>query len=297
MKVSIIVPIYRVERYIEKCAESVLSQTWPDIQFIFVNDGTPDRSIELLEALIDSRFAHLKDRIVIINKENGGLPQARLSGLKVATGDFVMHVDSDDWVETDMVERLVRKAEETGADIVYHYVCKENDVIRVHIAKDPEFARPVDFGKAIMKRTAHGYLVSKFIRRSLYTDKLFYPTLSMHEDMILSTQILSYAKKAVLIPIAPYHYRRDNPDAMTRQNRAKRHTASARNFLALYRFYNGFTDCDEELKWLKGPVLDYCMTEFLKYDRQSVPEIRDAFLALPLTLKRLFLRIKLSYTR
>lgn len=96
MKVSIIVPIYGVERYIEKCAESVLSQTWPDIQFIFVNDGTPDRSIELLEALIDSRFAHLKDRIVIINKENGGLPQARLSGLKVATGDFVMHVDSDD---------------------------------------------------------------------------------------------------------------------------------------------------------------------------------------------------------
>jgi len=297
MKVSIIVPIYKVEPYIEFCARTVLGQTYPDIQFIFVDDGSPDRSIKLLEAVIDKDFSHLKERITIIRKENGGLPQARLSGLKVADGDYVMHVDSDDWVDCNMVEQLVRKAEETDADVVYHYVAKERSGGRVHIAKDGVFECPVDFAKAIMKRKAHGYLVSKFIRKSLYTANLFYPTLSMHEDMILSSQILSFAKKAVLLPIAPYHYRRSNPGAMTKQARSTRHTASARNFLALYKFYNGFVDCNEELKWLRCPVLDYCTTEFLKYDKASLPEVRDAFLSLPLTLKRLFLRIKLSYTR
>ena len=125
MKVSIIVPIYKVERYIEQCAESVLGQTWPDIQFIFVDDGSPDASVQKLEALIDSKFTALKDRITIIRKENGGLPQARLSGLKKAEGHYILHVDSDDWLEPDAVEKLVHKAEETDADVVYFYVRKE----------------------------------------------------------------------------------------------------------------------------------------------------------------------------
>ena len=86
-KISLIVPIYGVEQYICQCAESVLAQTFDDIQFIFVNDGTKDRSMELLEALIDERFSHLKERIVIINKENGGLPSARKAGLEVAEGE------------------------------------------------------------------------------------------------------------------------------------------------------------------------------------------------------------------
>ena len=109
--VSIIVPIYKVERYVQQCARSVLSQSYPSIQFIFVDDCTPDRSIELLESLIDAEFPKLKERITIIRKPvNEGLPQARKTGVAAATGDFIMHVDSDDWIEPDALQKLVAKA-------------------------------------------------------------------------------------------------------------------------------------------------------------------------------------------
>ena len=287
-KVSIIVPIYKVEPYIEHCARSVLSQTWQDTEFIFVDDGSTDRSREILEQLIDREFPQLKSRITVIAKPvNQGLPQARLTGLKAATGDYIMHVDSDDWVDPDMAEKLVREAERTGADVVYHYVAKENGNGKVHIAKDKQYRTPLDFAKAIMRREAHGYLVCKFMRRSLYTPDLFYPTISMHEDIILGVQILSRARKAVLLKDAPYHYRRTNAASFTRQSREVRHRASARSFLQLFQYYEGHWP--SELEWLRNPTLDYCMANFLHYDKESIPAIRDAFMELPKTLKRLAL--------
>ena len=80
--ISLVVPVYGVERYIAEFAESVFSQSYPHLQFVFVNDGTKDDSIKVLESLIDSRYSSLKDRIVIVEKENGGLPAARMTGLE-----------------------------------------------------------------------------------------------------------------------------------------------------------------------------------------------------------------------
>ena len=98
-KVSLIVPIYGVEKYIEKFARTALGQTYTDVQFIFVNDGTKDRSMEILETLIEKEYAHLKDRVIIVNKENQGLPQARKTGLEYAEGEYILFADSDDWLE------------------------------------------------------------------------------------------------------------------------------------------------------------------------------------------------------
>ena len=273
-RVSIIVPIYKVEPYIAACGRSVLSQTWPECEFIFVDDGSPDRSREILQDVIDNEFAALKPRIqVIVKPVNEGLPQARLTGLKAATGDYVMHVDSDDWVDADMAEKLVHEAERTGADVVYHYVAKEKGEGKVHVAKDKQYKTPLAFAKAIMARKAHGYLVCKFMKRSLYTPDLFYPTISMHEDIILGIQILSRASKAVLLPIAPYHYRRTVSTSFTRQSRSVRHRASARSFLQLYRFYDGFKNGPEDLLWIRRPLLNYCMRNFIQYDRENIKEI------------------------
>ena len=273
-RVSIIVPIYKVEPYIAACARSVLSQTWPECEFIFVDDGSPDRSRQILQDVIDNEFAALKSRIqVIVKPVNEGLPQARLTGLKAATGDYVMHVDSDDWVDADMAEKLVHEAERTGADVVYHYVAKEKGEGKVHIAKDKQYKTPLAFAKAIMARKAHGYLVCKFMKRSLYTPDLFYPTISMHEDIILGIQILSRARKAVLLPIAPYHYRRTVASSFTRQSREVRHRASARSFLQLYRFYDRFKNGPEDLLWIRRPLLNYCMRNFIQYDRENIKEI------------------------
>lgn len=295
-KVSIIVPIYKVEPYIAACARSVLSQTWPECEFIFVDDGSPDRSTAILKELIDSEFTDLMPRITIIVKPvNEGLPQARLTGLKAATGDYVMHVDSDDWVDVDMAEKLVKEAERTGADVVYHYVAKENGEGKVHIAKDKQYKTPLDFAKAIMARRAHGYLVCKFMKRSLYTPDLFYPTISMHEDIILGIQILSRARKAVLLKEAPYHYRRTVSTSFTRQSRSVRHRASARSFLQLYEFYHGFRHGPEDLTWIREPLLDYCTANFLHYDKENLPAVREPFFSLPVNAKRSILRLLLSF--
>ena len=295
-KVSIIVPIYKVEPYIAACARSVLSQTWPECEFIFVDDGSPDRSREILEDLIDKQFQQIKSRITVIAKPvNEGLPQARLTGLKAATGDYVMHVDSDDWVDVDMAEKLVKEAERTGADVVYHYVAKENGEGKVHIAKDKQYKTPLDFAKAIMARRAHGYLVCKFMKRSLYTPDLFYPTISMHEDIILGIQILSRARKAVLLKEAPYHYRRTVSTSFTRQSRSVRHRASARSFLQLYEFYHGFRHGPEDLTWIREPLLDYCTANFLHYDKENLPAVREPFFSLPVNAKRSILRLLLSF--
>ena len=124
-RLSLIVPIYGVERYIKQFAESALGQSYDDIQFVFVNDGTKDKSMEILEELIEERFNQLRPRIVIVNKENGGLPSARKAGLEVAEGEYILFADSDDWLEKDAVAKIMAKVEETDADIVYFDLIKE----------------------------------------------------------------------------------------------------------------------------------------------------------------------------
>ena len=117
-RVSLIAPVYGVEKYIAKFAESVLGQSYRDVQFIFVNDGTKDRSMEILVELVESKYSDLKSRIVMINKENGGLPSARKAGLEAAEGDYILFADSDDWLETDALAKIMAKADETDADII-----------------------------------------------------------------------------------------------------------------------------------------------------------------------------------
>ena len=117
--VSIIIPIYNVQQYIERCAKSLFNQSYPNCEFIFINDCTPDNSIEILIQTIQN-FPTIKDKIQIINKnQNEGLPQARKTGLDIAQGEYIIHVDSDDWVEKDYVELLVQTAINNNADLVW----------------------------------------------------------------------------------------------------------------------------------------------------------------------------------
>ena len=238
-KVSLIVPVYGVERYIRQFAESALSQTYDDVQFVFVNDGTKDRSMEILDALIEEKFSHLKDKIVIVNKENGGLPSARKAGLDVAEGEYVLFADSDDWLETDALAKVMAKAVETEADIVYFDLIKEyGHKTSYKRERDYTAQTKQDFIINIFNYKSHGYTVTKCFRKSIYTDNLIYfPKLGMHEDIYLMSQIIFYAGSLVHLPEALYHYRKDNPQAMCAQDRVKRHLNSAENLLDLYEHY------------------------------------------------------------
>ena len=238
-RISLIVPIYGVEKYIAKFAESALDQTYQDLQFIFVNDGTKDRSMEILRDLIANRYAHLQSRIVIVDKENGGLPSARKAGLDVAEGEYVLFADSDDWMETDAVEKVMAKADETHADIIYFDLIKEyGNRTSYKRERDYTGATKDDFIVNMFNYKSFGYTVTKCFKRRLYTENVIYfPKLGMHEDIYLMSQIIFHAKSLVHIPEALYHYRKDNPDSFCAQDRLKRHVSSTTNLLDLYEHY------------------------------------------------------------
>ena len=238
-KVSLIVPIYGVEKYIGKFVATALGQTYANMQFVFVNDGTKDASMDILHALIDEKFAHRKDDIIIVDKQNEGLPLARKTGIEHASGDYVLFADSDDWMEIDAVEKVMAKAEETDADIVYFDLVKEYGH-RSSYKREQEYtgSTRMDFIVNMFNYKSFGYTVTKCFKRRLYTDNIIYtPKLGMHEDIYLMSQIIFYAQSMVHIPEALYHYRKDNPGSFCAQDRKKRHISSTINMLDLYEHY------------------------------------------------------------
>lgn len=111
--ISVIVPVFKVEKFLSKCIESILNQTYTDIEVILVDDGSPDKCGEICDL-----YAQRDKRVKVIHKENGGQASARNAGLEIATGDYISFIDSDDWIDKDMYEELLRVAKSTDADIV-----------------------------------------------------------------------------------------------------------------------------------------------------------------------------------
>lgn len=237
-KVSIIVPVYKVEKYIGSCAVSLFSQTWSNIEFIFVDNNTPDCSMALVREVLKS-FPSRRDSVVFIHESRQGLGYARYAGIKVATGDYILHVDSDDWVEPDFVEALVTKAEEEDADAVYCDFFKEYE-------GHPEKTRAVGqceldekTGKgaitAIHRGRMKAFNCNKLEKRSLYKlDSLVVPIRNMHEDIVYQTQILYGAMKVVHLARPLYHYRRMRNGAVTAGSKIKARKYSAEGLFHLY---------------------------------------------------------------
>lgn len=233
--ISVIVPIYGVEAYIGKFAESLLGQSYGNIQFIFVNDGTKDGSMYVLRTLIDERYSDLKDRIILIDKKNEGCPIARRTGLSHATGEYVMHADPDDWYEPGAFETIASVAEETKADIICFDYFRGD---RIKNERTYSAEEKYGFIRDIYNHRASGAVWNKCIRRSLYLDnRIYYPQTSCAEDMCLTTQLIGYSSSIVHIPKPLYHYRRDNPSAVTRKNPKYRRQRATEKFLNMYEFY------------------------------------------------------------
>lgn len=237
---SVLVPIYGVERYIAQFATSLLGQTLTEgIQFVFVNDGTKDRSVAILREVIEEHYPHLWPQILIIEKENEGLPKARETGLKHAEGEYILFADSDDWLEPDSLQTLVDTIRRTGADLVYFDLVKEYGHRQSYRGeRDYSAATKMDFIINMFNYKSAGYTVTKCFRKSLYDEHTIYtPLLGMHEDIYLMSQIIFYAQSIVHIPRALYHYRKDNPDSLCAQDRKRRHIDSTTNLLDLYEHY------------------------------------------------------------
>lgn len=236
---SIIVPIYGVEKYIVQCAQSLFSQTYPDIQFIFVNDGTKDRSIVLLRDLIKAEYQHLEKNIIIVDKENEGLPKARETGLSYADGDYILHVDSDDYLETDAVSQIAEVARRTSAEMIYFDFYKEYESY-TKLDKEREYTagNKVEFIRNLFNYKAYGYVWNKCVKASVYKrQKVYFPLYPMHEDIYLMSQLICYSESIVHLDSALYHYRRNNAGSITRKKKRLRRQDSVLNMLDLYEHF------------------------------------------------------------
>ena len=149
VKVSIIVPVYNVEKYLDRCVNSLLSQTLRDIEIILVDDGSPDRCPELCD-----KYAKIDDRVKVVHKKNEGLGFARNSGLDVATGEFVAFVDSDDYVAIDMYEKLYNTALQNGFDTVfccYNVVNADGIIEQVSVVKENSSFKTINYRTPILE--------------------------------------------------------------------------------------------------------------------------------------------------
>ena len=221
-KVSVLVPVYNVERYIERCARSLFEQTYHELEFVFVNDCTPDRSVEVLKQVMEE-YPERKSAVKIVNHEkNRGVAAARNTALDNASGEFLSWVDGDDWIEKNAIELLVQQQSETDADIVtgsfYEHIGEKIVEWRVKGTLPLEKEQRV---LMVMDAKYGGYqLWCRLIRRSLYEQNRIrcIEGCNMAEDVRQIISLSYFAEKLSVIDDFIYHYDKLNPDSVMHNN-------------------------------------------------------------------------------
>lgn len=228
-KVSILVPVYNVSDYIEKCARSLFEQTFSDVEYIFVNDHSTDDSMEKLSKVIEQYPQRKKQITIIQHKKNLGIAATRNIALKTSKGDYISFVDSDDFVNLDMIEQLYEIATAEDADIIVSdlYLKKINETTLI---KDYVFDNLEErLKEIILCNISHPALWNKLIRRTLFQhiDYQIPEKLYFYEDRLVMLKLYFYAKKIVKIDKAFYYYVQYNSNAITK-NRDRMHFESVR---------------------------------------------------------------------
>lgn len=218
--VSIIITIYNREKYIETCLRSVFEQTMSDIEYIFVDDASTDNSVNILCRIVE-QYPKRKPWVKIINlKKNGGVSHARKIGLQNVTGEYLIHADSDDWVNHDMYEKLFNKAKETKADIIGCNICHEYSNRKSYFIQ--HYGRTVDENiSALIRGDIHPSLCTSLTRTKLIRDhQISFPDgLNMGEDLFFNLQLYLHAHLIIGIDYAPYHYRHTEDSSSYHHNR------------------------------------------------------------------------------
>lgn len=204
-KVSVIIPVYGVEKYIERCAISLFEQTLDDMEFLFIDDCTPDRSIEVLLSVLD-RYPQRRSQVKIHHmSKNVGQAKVREWGMKNVTGEYVIHCDSDDWVENTMYEKMHSYAIAEDVDAVvcdyYMYFC-EKDIRYIKGACNID-----NIINEMLEMKVSWSLCNKLIKRNIVENCIEkYPVYDVGEDMVLTFQLLIGANSVGHIKNALYYY-------------------------------------------------------------------------------------------
>lgn len=212
MNISVIIPVYNVEKYIERCLRSVMNQTFTEgVECIIVNDCTPDNSMKIAEKLINEYKGSILFRI-ISHKQNKGIAATRNTGLEAATGTYIQYIDSDDYIEPMMLEKMYKEALQTDADIIIcDYIIEINNKQRYSNLIHKNTTR--EYFKDILIDAVPAFIWNKLFKRALFTQHQFFipnEVKSMGEDFIINTFAFYYANKIVSLPKPYIHYCREN---------------------------------------------------------------------------------------
>lgn len=220
-KVTIIVPVYNVEKFIGKCIDSLLAQTYINLEIILVDDGSTDKS-----GVICDDYHHRDTRIRVIHKQNGGLSSARNVGIKAATGDYLSFVDSDDYVSCDMIQKLVYNMELNDVDISccnFSYVYEQRNTSKVHeiaIDEDEVYSSQEACNFLLLEDYYLCFAWNKLYKKYLFKD-ISYPVGKINEDIITTYRIFQKAQRVSFVTDALYFYRMRS-DSITHKKITKR---------------------------------------------------------------------------
>lgn len=202
--ISVIVPVYKVEQYLNRCIDSIINQSYQRLEIILVDDGSPDACGKICD-----KYADKDNRVKVIHKENAGLSSARNAGLVVASGDYIGFVDSDDWIVTDMFESLVGAAERENADIVqcgYQAVLNDRTVKRKYRFAHEGYNVNADILSAYFLQTKIHAVVWNKLYRSFLFDTIRMVEGRLHEDTMVSFELILKTKRFVSIEGIYYNY-------------------------------------------------------------------------------------------
>lgn len=252
VKVSVIVPVYKVEAYIERCARSLFEQTLDDMEYIFVNDCTPDNSLKVLKNVLSQYPQREKQVQIVSHKERKGSSCARNTGLAVASGKYIIYCDSDDYVDIEMYESMYETAVSSDADIVW---CDFYDVypdrMSYHKTADTKKDR-IEFLRTYMSSWTPVW--NMLVKKKIYLEHdLSFPENIMHrEDFYMSVILHFYASKIEKIDKALYYYNRSNPSSIL--SNADKNMLSEVLFcdLSIIEFFKEkkiFSSFEKEMAW------------------------------------------------
>lgn len=210
--ISVIVPVYNAEKYLHRCVDSILNQTFTDLEVLLINDGSTDSS-----GIICDEYVANDSRVRVFHKENEGVSATRQFGLIVALGDYSIQIDSDDWIESDMFEIMHKNAIENNSDIV---LC---DIV-IDVAKDKyKLSSYLPSGNTgdslyhdLMSARMPGTCVNKLVKHSIYRENniVFPENIDFGEDWYINVLCALYAKKVSYVPSPFYHYVQNDSSIM-----------------------------------------------------------------------------------
>lgn len=270
-KVSLIIPVYNTEEYLEKCLSSAVNQTYTNLEIICINDGSTDQSGKIVD-----EFAKRDKRIIAIHQSNHGESYARNQGLKAATGDYIAFMDCDDWIDPRMYEVLVDVLEKNDVDIVasswYKELDKESQLIKNRFPVVPEKLSRQQLMQYIYRRDDYqgfAYIWNKLYRRELIYSVannhpiLFDENLDLGGDVLYVADILLKVSSAIYIDQAFYHYRQRNISGCHTENIKKRLDWLKAYELVIDKFQRENID-EDILIWVK---------RFMAYHSSNVAEL------------------------